>query len=104
MRARPRRIAARLRRRPDAGDPEPGIELWQPTYATARQLQAHGLVPWPDAAGVSWPGGVIECRRHLTASIWADDVTALVLRARRGGALWRRMPRLCERCRSNATN
>jgi hypothetical protein len=102
MRARLRRLAARLRRRPDRGDPGPGLELWQPTYATARELQAHGLVPWADAAGVSWPGGLIECRRHLAASAWADDVTALVLRARRGSALWRRMPRLCERCRNDA--
>jgi hypothetical protein len=104
MKARLRRMAARLRRHPDRGDPGPGMELWHPTYATARELQAHGLVPWPDAAGVSWPGGLIECRQHLTASAWADDVTALVLRARRGGTLWRRMPRLCERCRNDAAN
>ena len=104
MKARLRRMAARLRRRPDRRDQALGMELWQPTYATARELQARGLVPWPDAAGVSWPGGLIECRRHLTASAWADDVTALVLRARRGGTLWRRMPRLCERCRNDAAN
>ena len=49
-------------------------------------------------------GRLIECRQHLRASAWANDVTALVLRARRGGTLWRRMPRLCERCRNDAAN
>lgn len=88
---RPREKAARL-------DPEP----WEPIRTTAGDLAHHGLDPWPDAAGVSWPGGLIECRRHLTPSGWADDVTALVLHGRPGGTIQQRISRLCQRCRDDA--
>jgi hypothetical protein len=97
-------ITQRLRHRSaDAGPPR-AINLWEPTHATARQLSAHGLDRWRDAAGVSWPGGVIECRRHLDPGAWADDVPALVLRGRPGSTIWRRMPRLCHRCRDLAAS
>lgn len=102
MRAPWRRLVRWPRRGGDDLGPPPMVDLWEPTYATARQLLAHGLDSWPDAAGVSWPGGVIECRQHLDPIAWADDVTALVLRGRPGSAIWRRMPRLCHRCRHNA--
>lgn len=56
------------------------VELWVPTRTTARDLRRHGLRPWPDAAGVTWPGGLIEWGRHLTPDAWADDVSAMVPR------------------------
>jgi hypothetical protein len=96
------RLVARLHRRRQAGEPEPETETWEPTRTTARDLQLHGLRPWPDAAGVTWPGCLIECRSHLAPGEWADDVSAMVLRGRPGGAIHRRMPRLCQQCRDDA--
>jgi hypothetical protein len=97
-----RRVLDRLRYRRAPLVPEPETETWAPTRTTARELERHGLRRWPDAAGVTWPGGLIECRKHLTPDAWAEDVTAMVLRGRPGGNIHRRMPRLCERCRSEA--
>jgi hypothetical protein len=77
-------------------------ETWVPTRTTAGELECNGLRRWPDAAGVTWPGGLIECRRHLRPEAWAEDVTAMVLRGRPDGNLHRRMPRLCEQCRLDA--
>ena len=104
MRRLLRQLARPLRRRGGDPGPAPVVNLWEPTHATARQLHAHGLDRWRDAAGVSWPGGVIECRQHLDPGAWADDVPALVLRGRPGSAIWRRMPRLCHRCRDLAAS
>jgi hypothetical protein len=55
MRATIHRLVARLRRRPPGRDPESDIGPWEPIRTTARQPSVHGLEPWPDAAGVSWP-------------------------------------------------
>lgn len=77
-------------------------ETWVPTRTTAQELERNGLRRWPDAAGVTWPGGLIECREHLRPEAWAEDVTAMVLRGRPDGNLHRRMPRLCEQCRIDA--
>lgn len=97
-----RRLLDRLRGRHGLGQPEPEPETWAPTRTTARELERHGLRRWPDAAGVTWPGGLIECRKHLTPDAWAEDVTAMVLRGRPGGHIRHRMPRLCEQCRVEA--
>lgn len=102
MRAILRGVLGRLRGRRTARALEAETETCVPTRTTARDLQRHGLRPWPDAAGVTWPGGLIECRNHLTPAAWADDVTAMVLRGRPGGTIHHRMPRLCEQCRSEA--
>jgi hypothetical protein len=102
MRATIHRLVARLRRRPPGRDLASDIEPWEPIRTTARQLSVHGLEPWPDAAGVSWPGGVIECPDHLTPSAWVDDVSALVLRGRPGGTIHQRIRRLSQRCRDTA--
>ncbi len=97
-----RRVVDRFRGRRAPRPFEPETETWAPTRTTARELERHGLRRWPDAAGVTWPGGLIECRKHLTPDAWAEDVTAMVLRGRPGGNIHRRMPRLCEQCRSEA--